>query len=187
MNRLALKWLRPLAVLVGMLSSLQVLADGVSIEHASGRFRDDMYLMDAQINYDLSESVLEALAHGIQLHFEVTVEVRREHKWLWDDVIRTLTLGYILQYQPLSNDYLVTDVSNGDVETLQDLADALRYLGTINDHPLIESAEFAGDGAYRCFIMSELRVSTLPLPLQPLAYISPQWHLTSQWYEWTIR
>ncbi len=175
------------AGLVCLLFSLQLYADGISIEHASGRTKDNSYLMDARIRYDLSDSVLEAIAHGIELHFDVTIEVRRERDWLWDATVQSTTLEYVLQYQPLSNDYLVTDQSSGSVQTLQELDDALRILGTINNYPLIEQSEFEADVSYRCFIKSALKIPTLPLPLQPLAYISPNWHLTSQWYEWTIR
>ena len=40
---------------------------------------------------------------------------------------------------------------------------------------------------YNCFIKSELKINTLPLPLQPVAYVSPAWYLESLWYEWTVR
>lgn len=174
-------------LLCGLLLTCQVHAEGITIEHASGRVKENVYLVDAQIEYDLSDSVLEAIAHGIQLHFEVTLELHRGRKLLWDDVIKTVTLDYVLQFQPLSNNYLVTNLSNGDVETLQELDEALQYLGTLNNFPLTESTLFAPGADYRCYMMSELKISTLPLPLQPLAYLSPKWHLTSQWYEWTIR
>lgn len=164
-----------------------VFADGVSIEHASGRKKDSVYLMDAKIRYDLGASVLEALTHGIPLHFDVTIELRRERNWVWDAPVKTLTLGYILQYQPLSNDYLVTDINSGNIETLKELDEALNHLGTISNFPLFNDTEIEAGTAYNCVIMSALKISTLPLPLQPLAYISPTWHLTSQWYEWTIR
>jgi len=175
------------AGLICLLLSAHVYADGVSVEHASGRIKDNVYLMDAMIRYDLSDSVLEAVNHGIQLHFEVTIELRRERTWIWDDVVKSTRLDYLLQYQPLSNDYLVTDLSKGSVQTLPELDDALQYLGTINNYPLMEQAEYSAEAPYRCFIMSSLKIPTLPLPLQPLAYISPKWRLTSQWYEWTIR
>lgn len=164
-----------------------VFADGVSIEHASGRKKDAVYLMDAKIRYDLGTSVLEALTHGIPLHFDVTIELRRERNWVWDAPVKTFTLGYILQYQPLSNDYLVTDINRGNVETLKELKDALNYLGTITNFPIFNDTEVDAGRTYNCIIMAALKTSTLPLPLQPLAYISPTWHLTSQWYEWTIR
>lgn len=179
--------LRKFAWLAFLLLPLPTYADGVSIERASGRIKDDVYLMDATIKYELSDSVLDAINHGIQLHFDVTVEVQHERDWLWDEAIKTVTLGYLLQYQPLSNDYLVTNMTSGDIETLQDLDEALRFLGTINDFPLISNADIDADGSYNCIIMSELKITTLPIPLQPLAYISPKWHLISQWYEWIIR
>lgn len=162
-------------------------AAGISIERASGRIKDSSYLMDARISYELSSSVIEALMHGIQLKFDVTVEVKRERNWIWDKTVKTDTLNYQLEYQPLSSNYLVTNLNSGDREQLQDLEEALSYLGTINDHPLIHSDEMEQGSVYNCFIKSELIISRLPLPLQPLAYVSPNWHLDSHWYEWTIR
>lgn len=166
---------------------LQAMAEGISIERAAGRIRDTTYLMEANIRYDLNESVLEALNHGIQLQFDVTVEVRRERRWVWDKTIRSVTLSYQLENQPLNNNYLVTNLSTGEREQLQDLDEALEYLGNIRDYPLIDQSELDPEQSYNCIIMSELKIRTLPLPLQPLAYVSPNWHLTSQWYEWVVR
>lgn len=177
-----------LVILFACLSmSVEAVAEGINIERASGRIRDAVYLMDATVNYDLNESVLEALNHGIQLQFDVHVEVRRERSWLWDETIKTVILSYQLEHQPLSNNYLITNLTTGEREQLQDMDEALKYLGTIRDFPLIEQAALDPEAAYNCIIMSELKIRTLPLPLQPLAYISPKWHLTSQWYEWVVR
>jgi len=174
-------------LLTCLLVTAEAVAQGISIERASGRFRDGLYLMDASINYDLNDSVLEALNHGIQLQFDVLVEIRRERSWLWDGTAKELTLSYQLEHQPLSNNYLVTNLSTGDREQLQDMDEALKFLGTIRDYPLIEQSVLDPDRSWNCIIMAELKIRTLPLPLQPLAYISPNWHLTSQWYEWVVR
>lgn len=163
------------------------LAEGISIERATGRLRGDTYLMDATIQYDLSSSVLEALEHGIRLQFDVSVEIKRERDWLWDETIKFETINYQLEYLPLSSNYLVTNLNTGEGEQLQDLETALKYLGTINNYPLLGKQELNPEESYTGFIMSELRIRTLPLPLQPMAYISPNWYLTSLWYEWTIR
>jgi len=177
-----------LIVLLTCLSvSVEALAEGIMVERASGRMRDAVYLMDANIRYDLNESVLEAINHGIQLQFDVTVELKRERRWIWHETVKTVILSYQLEYQPLSNNYLITNITTGLREQLPNLDEALKYLGTINDYPLFEQAELDPEYAYKCLIMSELRIRSLPLPLQPLAYISPKWHLTSQWYEWVVR
>ena len=185
---------RRIAVLVNLLIcisgfavALEAAAEGISIERATGRIRDAVYLVDASIKYDLSGSVLDALDHGIQLQFDVIVEIKRERNWIWDETIKSETINYQLEYQPLSNNYLVTNLNTDEGEQLQNLDTALKYLGTINNLPLIDEDELDTNESYNCFIMSELRIRTLPLPLQPLAYISPNWHLSSLWYEWTIR
>jgi hypothetical protein len=117
----------------------------------------------------------------------MTIEIERERKWIWDKKIATAILSYQLQLLPLSNNYLVTNMITGERKQLQELNEAMQILGTINNFPVVSETDFDPDRIYKCFMMSELRIRTLPLPLQPLALISPKWKLTSQWYEWTIR
>ena len=180
--------LAPLLACLALLSiPAGALAEGISVERASGRMKDGVYLMDASITYDLSDSVLEALLHGIALQFDVTVEVKRERDWVWDKVIYSRTISYQLEYQPLSSNYLVTNLETKEKEQLMSLEEALRQLGTITSYPVVSTDLLEEDRTYNCFIMSQLRIRKLPLPLQPVAYVSPNWHLASQWYEWTIR
>jgi hypothetical protein len=187
MNKPAAVFSNLLITIACLIACVEAAAEGISIERATGRIRDTEYLMDASIRYDLGDSVLEALSHGIQLQFDVTVEIKRERNWIWDETIKFETIIYRLAYQPLSNNYLVTNLNTGDGEQLHDLASALKYLGTITNYPLIGRDELNPEASYTGYITSELRIRTLPLPLQPLAYISPNWHLTSLRYEWTIR
>ena len=173
-----------LCILLGTADSY---AEGITIEYANGRMKDSFYQVDASINYELSETVLEALAHGIALRFDITVEIERERKWVWDKNLSNAILSYTLEYLPLTNSYLVINMITGERIQLQDLNEALRVLGKIENFPVISETELDPTQSYNCFIQSELRIRTLPLPLQPLALISPSWKLSSQWYEWTIR
>jgi len=169
------------------ISSMNTYAEGVMIEHANGRFRNSFYLIDANITYELSESVLEALSHGIQLRFDVTFEVKRERNWMWDKNVGTAILSYSLEYLPLSNNYLVTNLVKSERRQVVNLDEALKILGSINDFPVINENELDPDRSYNVFMMSSLKIRNLPLPLQPLAFVSPKWKLSSPWYEWTIR
>ncbi len=162
-------------------------ATGISIERAGGRIKDSSYLMDARIRYELSNSVIEAVMHGIQLRFNVKVKIKRERNWIWDQTIKSDILDYQLEYQPLSGNYVVTRLNDSEREQFQDLEEALNHLGNINDYPLIEQDRLEQGELYNCYIKSGLIISSLPLPLQPLAYVSPTWSLESQWYEWNIR
>jgi hypothetical protein len=181
------RYLYPVLFLCSLMGSLNVYAQGITVENASGRFKDSFYQVNANINYDLSESVLEALTHGITLRFDVSVEVKRVRNWIWDRKHATAILSFQLEYLPLNNNYLVINLVTGERIQLQELDEALRFLGTIENFPVISEDNLDPDRSYNCFIMSELRIRNLPLPLQPLARISPSWKLSSQWYEWTIR
>jgi hypothetical protein len=162
-------------------------AEGITIEHANGRFKDSFYQVDAIISYELSDVVLDALVHGISLRFDVIVEIQRERDWIWDKNVVTAILSYQLEYLPLNDNYLVTNMVTKERNQLQDLNEALEFLGSVQDFPVINENDLEPDVTYNCFIMSELRIRNLPLPLQPLALISPNWNLSSPWYEWTIR
>ena len=179
--------LKSLIGLFGILLSMTVNADEISIERASGRVKDNNYLIEARIKYELGESVIEAMQHGITLDYDVTVKVLEERKFLWDKSIKTEVINFQMEYQPLINRYLVINQKSGSREQLPSLDTALKFLGTINNYNFIPNEVFEADESYAGLIKAKLKISTLPLPLQPIAYISPSWHLESHWYEWTVR
>ena len=161
-------------------------AEGISIERASGKFSDDNYYIDAIINYDLSDSVVEALQHGIQLRFDINIRIQRTRRFVWDKTVATALLSYQLEYLPLSNNYVLIKLNDGSRRYMQDLDETLDYLGTVNNFAVINVNQLAPNDRYKCQVSSHLRIRNLPLPLQPLAMISPSWELDSDWYEWII-
>jgi len=187
MQKLAVVFLHAMIFLCLMSSVPAAGASGISIERAAGRTKEADYLMDARIRYELSDSVIEAVTHGIRLRFNVRVKVKKERNWIWDRTIKSEVLIYRLEYQPLSGNYIVTRLNDSEREQFRDLEEALTYLGNVNDYPLIKQDMLDQGGVYNCYIKSELKVSSLPLPLQPVAYLSPTWNLESLWYEWNIR
>jgi hypothetical protein len=166
--------------------STYVYSEGIIIEYASGEFRDDTYLIDTIIDYDLSDPVIEALQHGIQLRFVVNVRIQRQRRFVWDKTIATANLSYQLAYLPLTNNYVLTNLNDGERRYLQDLDETLDYLGTLRDFAVVNVNQLASNESYKCQVSSHLRIRNLPLPLQPLAMISPSWELDSDWYEWII-
>ncbi len=179
--------LKCLIGLFGILLSMAVNADEISIERASGRVKDNSYLIGARIKYELGEKVIDAMQHGITLDFDVTVKILEERKFMWDKSIKTEVINFQMEYQPLINRYLVINQNSGSREQLPNLDEALKFLGTINNYNFIPNEIFKADESYAGLIKAELKISTLPLPLQPIAYVTPSWHLKSHWHEWTVR
>ena len=55
----------------------------------------------------------------------------------------------------------------------------------------LESIPIAGENVMEPGLRGAVRlyldIGALPSPMLPLAYFSPGWHISSKWYEWTIR
>ncbi len=174
-------------ILAFLSSPAAVMAEGISIDYVSGRVKDGFYQVDADIRYDLTDSVVEALNHGIQLRFDITVEIKRVRNWRWDQTVANAVMSFTLDYLPLTNSYQVINVITGDKRQFKELGESLSFLGNINNFPVFDENNLFEDRAYNGFLKSELRIRNLPLPLQPLALISPSWELSSPWYEWSIQ
>ncbi|NNE38399.1 MAG: DUF4390 domain-containing protein [Gammaproteobacteria bacterium] len=174
-------------IMAFFLAPVTAIAEGISIDYASGSMKDGFYQIDADINYELSDSVIEALDHGIQLRFDMTVEIKRVRNWRWDQTVATAVLSFTLDYLPLTNNYQVANIITGEKNQFNNLNESLSFLGKINEFPVYDENNLFEDRSYNCFLKSELRIRNLPLPLQPLALISPSWELSSPWYEWSIQ
>lgn len=176
-----------LVALSGMILSGIAYAQGINIEYATSKLREDAYFIDARIRFNFGDEVLNALEHGVSLVINVTIRLDRKRKWLWDKTVKKHTLDFELQYHPLSNNYLVIALDSGDREQFQTLEEAMIYLGSINNYRLANTNELLDKKNYRGLIKAEMNIESLPPPLQPAAYVSAQWQLESQWYEWAIR
>lgn len=159
----------------------------VSIEYASGKVKDTMYLVDVDLQLQLNNRILNALEHGVTLEMDVELELRRERKWIWNKLLEKDRLRYQLEYHPLSDNYVVSDFTTNLSEQYQSLSEALNRLSSVRDYPLIDIKKISGDKTYIVYVKAKLNIEELPPPLQPITFVSSEWHLESQWYEWNIR
>jgi len=62
-----------------------VLADGVAFKRIALTLSEEgRILLDAEIAYDLNETVSEALENGVPLTFETHVQMRGAKAWIWE-------------------------------------------------------------------------------------------------------
>jgi hypothetical protein len=52
---------------------------------------------------------------------------------------------------------------------------------------LVAQADLVPGEAYQLRLRADLEIESLPLPLQPLAYLGRGWRLTSGWTQWPLR
>lgn len=157
-----------------------------AVREATARLQDDVYLLDADIDFHFSEPAQEALRNGIPLVLEIQIKVERSRGWMWDDNIAALGQRYSLQYHALSDRYVVHNLNTGQRQSYTTLDDALLVLGRVRDFPMLDRRLLEAGNDYQASVRAALVVEQLPTPMRLWAYVSDQWRLDSAWYSWPL-
>jgi len=184
--------MRPLLRLVLLLIAAQCVAPfaqaegGFVITRATTTLKDDRYLLNAQVDYDFSETVLEALDNGVPLTIQIRVQVRPQEAWIWESSLVDLTQLYLIRYQPLSEIYQVTQLPHGPRQSFVTRGAAIAALGEIEGLALLKRRLLNPREHYFMHIKVSLDIEALPLPLRPTAYLTSSWNLSSGWTQWPL-
>ncbi len=156
-------------------------------ERVEVAMRDENVLVDADVRYELSETALEALEHGVPLTFELHVQLRRDSAWIWHSDVVENRLRSVLRFHPLSGLFDLHDLQTGAHQSFATRAAALRALGRIASFPVTHIDQLTPGEQYRLRMKTFLDVDALPLPLRPKAYMSRAWDLESEVWEWRLQ
>lgn len=178
-------WVCLLLILVAVTGP--AVAQAFKVEGLTAHAVEGVYLMDADILYQFSDEALEALESGVPLTLEVHIQLRREGAWIWEADLLDARLRYRILHQALHGLYQVTDISNGTQQYFATRKAAFTALGRIRDVSLIEAKKLRQGERYQLSLKSSLDIEALPLPLRPLAYLSPAWNLSSEWSLWRLQ
>ncbi len=180
-------------LLVGLLIWLfAVPAMATEVTHAHTELRGDNYVLFAELDYQLSEKAKEALENGVSLFWTLHVKVMRQRDYLWATTELDTSIRYRLQYHALLNMYRVVIVKpdsqekNGDSYNFSTLSSALNLMASVDKLPLLKQSNINPEKHYVVQIKANFEIEELPLPLQPIAYINPQWYLSSDWTTWDL-
>ncbi|MDF1829188.1 DUF4390 domain-containing protein [Cycloclasticus pugetii] len=171
-----------------LLLPANLLADekpNITIKTATLTQQDSTFLLNSLIVYNLSDEAIEALHNGVTLTFNIDLSITEPRKWLWNKHHTNLTLPYQLRYHTLAKIYQVSDTTNNIRLNFSSLSAALHSLGTLTDIPiytLTNSPHINANASLNAY----LNIEALPLPMRPLAYITPGWHLRSNTFQWPL-
>ena len=165
-----------------------LLAGGVEFRRITLTLSEDgRILLDADIRYDLNETVLEALENGVPLTFETHVQMRRAKAWVWESDVVEHRLRTVLHYRPLSGMYELRNLQGDEHLSFATRDAALNTLGNIVAMPVIERKRLNLDEDYLVRIDVALDIEALPLPMRPTAYLNRDWWVSSEPWEWRLR
>lgn len=156
------------------------------VRSAATRLADGVHTLDARLQLVLSNEALGALSNGVALRINLQMEVIRERRFYLDATDAELTIRYELEYRPLSQRYLVRNLSSGDQDSFATLYSALNSLGRVQGLPVIDDELLEPDREYRLRLRAMLNTQQYPAPLRLLFFWRGQWQLQSEWYEWLL-
>ncbi|MEJ2143048.1 MAG: DUF4390 domain-containing protein, partial [Gammaproteobacteria bacterium] len=156
------------------------------IKHAETILVDKVYNINASIEFEFSDEALGALKNGVPLIILFDIEVEKKRNWWINKNVATLEQGYLLLYHALSKKFVLHNLNSGTQENYSSLDSALYALGNIQQLPILDADLLEKDADYIFRLKSFLDIESLPPPMRPLAYVSSEWQLESDWYTWTL-
>ncbi|MEI7993869.1 MAG: DUF4390 domain-containing protein [Methylococcaceae bacterium] len=157
------------------------------VKQAEVTLQVDYYLLSADIVYQLSEKATEALQNGVPLFWDIQIKVLEQRDVLWNKTLVDTAIRYRLQYHALLNMYRVRNEGNGTVYNFSTLSAALDLMSTVRDYRLIGKSDLTPEKQYLLAVKVNFDRDALPLPLRPIAYVDPQWYLSSDWTLWPLK
>ena len=156
------------------------------VRSASTRLVNGVHVLDARLQLILSDEAYDALNSGVPLTIELQLEMIRVRRFFPDDPEALLTLRYELEYRPLTQRYIVRNLNSGDEDSFATLYSALNNLGRIQELPVIDDSLLSADSRYRVRLRAMLATQQYSAPLRIVFFWRSQWHLQSEWFEWTL-
>ena len=172
-----------LLLLLGLLVVVPVRAEGFKVLSANTYLDGQVYRLNARVDWQFSQDLLDAMHNGVALTLKLHMQVWRRREWLWDDDIASVNQRFRLEYHTLARQYVATNLNSGELKTFPNRANALEFIGNINNFPLLDRSLLTAGEHYYVRLRARLEIEALPTPLRPLAYLSGDyWRLSSEWY-----
>ena len=130
--------------------------------------------------------MLDALDAGVPITIVFEGRVAKQRPYVWDKVVSERSWVYQLRYHSLTQRHVITDLLTGERHSYRARHAALIALGQVHALPLIESEQLEPDANYVARLQVGIDIEALPAPLRLPAYLSNQWDLESDWYEWPL-
>lgn len=185
MNQKGLRrWITTLCLLVAGIGPGS--AAGFTIQKAELFQREDFtYALDATVEYHFSDAAIDALRNGVPLTLVYRLKIQRVRPFWWDPTVFETSWHWVLRFHPLARVYQWTSVEAGSSRNFAGLNTLLATIGNIRNLP-IAADRLEANATYHAALSVALDIESLPLPLRLLAYLSPQWHLSSSWFQWSF-
>jgi hypothetical protein len=145
---------------------------------------EDRLLVSADVDLGLTKEVEDAVNNGVPLVLLTEFRIIR-NGLLWDADIDQIKTRSRLRYHALSDHYIVETSTAEGIEMFRSVDDALKRIGTLRNIAL-SLPKSRAKSRHQLAVRSRLDIDALPGPLRPMAFLSSNWRLNSDWTHWKI-
>ncbi len=117
---------------------------------------------------------------------ELEVRIYEVKRFWVDEEVAAIMQRYQLQFQPLTDRYILRHLNSGQQTSFATLFSALNYLGRVSELPVIDAALLRPDRSHEIAIRAALDREDLPGPLRMFAFWRSDFSLQSDWYRWKL-
>ncbi len=159
-------------------------AKNINIKSSNIYNDNNILYLDSYSEILLTKEAYNALLHGISFQIHADFELFTKNHWLFKNIIANKKLKYKLEHKPLTENFLITDLSTGIKSYYKNVDHALKSISNINKMKLLNKNKLDKKKNYIARIKFYLSIDSLPSPMRPRAYFSSDWNISSNWYEW---
>ena len=160
--------------------------EGIDVRSALTRLQAGVWFLDADIDYTLNKTALEALENGLALDIELTIRLTQRRRIIWDPTFAELKQRYQLQYHALTERYILRNLNSGEQASFGTLSSALMELGTVRGLPIIDDALLSRGERYNVAIRAVVDIKQLGGPLAVIRLLWNDWRITGDWVTWRL-
>ena len=176
-----------LAIWLGIAAAVAAVgaqAQGIDVKRPTLTVEGDGLVLDAQFDIALTPTVEETLNKGVPLYFLLEFELIRP-RWYWfNERVAGFQQQYRLSFNALTRQYRL-GVGNLH-QSFGSLSEALDVMRRIHRRVDGEPGSLRRGDSFNAALRLRLDTSQLPKPFQLNALGSREWHMSSDWYRWTL-
>lgn len=172
---------------LGFSAAAQDATEGrLEIRNAFVELVDGVWRLDVRLDLELADAARQAFAEGVPLVLELETEASVERRYLPDETVVEQTRRWVLNYDAISQRYVVTDRSSDVHESYASEADALAALARISGIEVAGLDVLPADSRFDMRVRASIEIGNLPAAVRILLFWKG-WSLGTDWYAWSVR
>ncbi len=156
------------------------------VEKKIDSYKIRTYKVQANIKYQLSDYLQEALLNGVTLKANLEFYYYQPDNWFWNKKELLAKIHFQLKYHPLSRHYLLSRNDTDEHWNFGNLPATLRQMGEIRNYKLPQLEPRSKDDNHYVVAIASFEPASIDLPLRLQSLLSDEYSLVSTEAQWQL-